>query len=103
MLVNVKLLPRGWWLRFAISFLPLATSGREMGAEARDDICRKSTAIRRLPNDRRAPHPRTVWYMLLLMLPFIMLRRAPYPYTALLILLLTRKLCGAGEYAYDFS
>ena len=39
--------------------------------------------------------------MLVLMLPFIMLRRAPYPYTALLILLLTRKLCRAGEYAYD--
>jgi hypothetical protein len=40
-----------------------------------------------------------VQYMLVLMLPFIKLRRAPYPCTVLLILILTRELCEDGEHA----
>ena len=40
--------------------------------------------------------------MLVFMLSFIKLRRAPYPYTVPLILILTRELCEDGERAQDF-
>jgi hypothetical protein len=50
-----------------------------------------------LSSHRRAPHPRIVLYVFMLMLMLILttdkLRRAPYPFSLLFMLLLTKELC----------
>ena len=47
----------------------------------------------------RAPYPRIVLYMLVLMLTSSNSRRTPHHYTLPLMLILTRKLCEDGENA----
>ena len=52
-----------------------------------------------LPSHRRAPCPRIVVYILVLMLTISKSRRTPHAYTVPVMLLLTRELCEDGTHA----